>query len=651
VIRRDSIAIALATLMVASAPARAATFEYLYVESNVGGSSGGHAAILLGDRVFHYMNADDGSLRLLREPFDAFRYTYTVLENRTVHVGRIDISQASYERIRDRFNRRHLIEQQHFRALTSQREDAALLERIVAGHGERRVTTARPPDDPAILGAGFFDLEGPAPAVGAPTLRKLLARITSAYGPEMLARRLAATDRALSALRPDPVPAEGAKPSRDRMPPDETTFSERFVDLASARAALGVLMDARPVRRTTTRSGATADWELTPADRSVLEAFAESLEGRLAELFHSDRDDWGYAALVGMARLEAVTRSLASGRWIFLDVFPERTHVIADVAHPGRSEFFDELRRYSRSDFFATRAALASADEVGEREYSAVEVAANRALEIRDGIANGRDIRVFAGHLAPQGEASAPDAWLPRIDRATAEPALRAARMRVESTERGLRDVYAYELIENNCVSALFETLESAFADAEVAERLGGRVETRGTLNFIPWISFDAVKREYRVVEVGEIPSLRLTRMAAMYARENRARVYLRESNTLTSSIYRSNPHDSFFVFFTDDVVWPRPFYGAFNFLAGIGQATLGLLRMPFTGPEQFVAGVKGAFFSLPELFFVNLRKGSLDYGPSVVARTGHVSAVPTGGTPPVRNLLKPENTTLESLE
>jgi len=126
-----------------------------------------------------------------------------------------------------------------------------------------------------------------------------------------------------------------------------------------------------------------------------------------------------------------------------------------------------------------------------------------------------------------------------------------------------------------------------------------------------------------------------MTRMSEMYDRENRARVYLRESNTLTSSVYRSNPRDSFFVFFTDDLIWPRPIYGAVNLLAGLGQATLGLLQLPFSGPGELVAGAKGAFFSLPELFFVNLRKGSLDYGPSEVARTRLVSAGGRAGRAP----------------
>ncbi len=46
---------------------------------------------------------------------------------------------------------------------------------------------------------------------------------------------------------------------------------------------------------------------------------------------------------------------------------------------------------------------------------------------------------------------------------------------------------------------------------------------------------------------------------------ENPLRVYLRESKTLTSTIYPRTPDDSFFLFFTDDAAAPRPNLGALN--------------------------------------------------------------------------------------
>ena len=47
-----------------------------------------------------------------------------------------------------------------------------------------------------------------------------------------------------------------------------------------------------------------------------------------------------------------------------------------------------------------------------------------------------------------------------------------------------------------------------------------------------------------------------------------------------------------------------------------------GVARLPFDGGESLVSGGKGAFFSVPELFFVNIRKGSLEYARSEEPRT-----------------------------
>ena len=69
--------------------------EYLYVESNEGGSSGGHVALRVGDDVFHFEHRSPGILVLGRDDFDHFRYRYSVLENRTIHVSRLAVSGAT----------------------------------------------------------------------------------------------------------------------------------------------------------------------------------------------------------------------------------------------------------------------------------------------------------------------------------------------------------------------------------------------------------------------------------------------------------------------------------------------------------------------------------------------------------------------------
>ena len=90
--------------------------------------------------------------------------------------------------------------------------------------------------------------------------------------------------------------------------------------------------------------------------------------------------------------------------------------------------------------------------------------------------------------------------------------------------------------------------------------------------------------------------------------------VFFRESNTLTSAIYRRNPEDSIFVFFTDDAVVVRPLFGVVNLVVGLAASAVGLATLPVDGGATLWAGLKGAIFSLPELFFQNIRKGSFEH-------------------------------------
>ena len=96
-----------------------------------------------------------------------------------------------------------------------------------------------------------------------------------------------------------------------------------------------------------------------------------------------------------------------------------------------------------------------------------------------------------------------------------------------------------------------------------------------------------------------------------MYAREHRLVVLARESNTLTSTLYEPPPDDSAFLFFTDDAVAARPLLGAINVMAGLGVAAAGIATLPVDGGARLTSGLRGALFSLPELVFFNIRKGS----------------------------------------
>jgi hypothetical protein len=100
----------------------------------------------------------------------------------------------------------------------------------------------------------------------------------------------------------------------------------------------------------------------------------------------------------------------------------------------------------------------------------------------------------------------------------------------------------------------------------------------------------------------------------------------LRESNTLSSTLYESRSKDTPFLFFTDDSLLLRPLLGALN----VGYAALygvaGIVRLPFDNGVSFNQAARGAFYSLPELAFGNIRKGSYSTGDFQVKVSPHMS-------------------------
>ena len=126
-----------AALLALAAPAAAAEpgrhIDYLYIEANEGGSSGGHVALGLGDEVFHFEHRSPGILVLGLDDLDHFRYRYSVRENRTIHVSRIPVSEETYTLLVERFRRRHFLQTRHLDVIDGLARDRATLEQIRAG--------------------------------------------------------------------------------------------------------------------------------------------------------------------------------------------------------------------------------------------------------------------------------------------------------------------------------------------------------------------------------------------------------------------------------------------------------------------------------------------------------------------------------------
>ena len=640
-------------VVLAALPAAGGTgrfVDYLYLEPNEGGASAGHVALGFADRVYHFERFPGGLLRLERDDAAHFRYLYAALGNRAIHVTRVAVSDETYALLEEGFNTRYLIQRRQLAALESLRTDERLLD-VFLRRARAAATTIdvaplpdtqagspwsnegeRDADALAIEGAGFFFPEE-RPGERSPSLVALGERVAESRGQDFIARRSADLRSWL----------EHVEPGADDLPPamlspevylSGQSFSDRYADLMAGIAALEVLREAPSLRREAIFAPATSDVEIEPQERALLAAYSLALADQLVRLTGLERPGWGFTLLVGMARLEAIRLSLESGRWVLLDATPPDhlridRHVVARAL--GDPALLGGLREEAQADFAAARAELVAHPGFGEREYARLETTGDRFCELARAADAGTDVRMHDGPYLPSLPAARTDLVVPGLNVARLEQTRAEVARAQRAYERELTRLYGYHLIAHNCVTELFRTIDASLgprpeaasrslgprpldAAAESRARLGGYVAADGSLTFIPFLSQSAVRQAYQVDGTREIPSYRTQRLAELDRRESPLLVSLRESNTLSSTVYRRSADDSYFLFFTDGTPAARPLLGAANLAVGLGAGIAGLALLPADGGEVLVAGLKGAVFSLPELVFVNIRKGSFDH-------------------------------------
>jgi len=557
--------------------------ELVHIAAGEGGSSGGHVALRLGDRAFHYQARHDGQLRLKRDPWPAFLVHYNLLGNRSLARARLALPPDRVTALEARLDRLHAVEGRHRAVSKALAFERRVLEALAAGEEEA-----------AVEGGGLFagSLRAAAPE-GDPHGLRLLAALDAAPG--------TSPDLPPVPRTSEPLPPLALERDRYALTPD--LAGERMRERLLLAAALDAIARARPLAPGLLI--AASERPLSPGERRWLRLGAVRLESRIAALLGSRRPDRGHALLVATARHRAALASLGAGRLLTLDPF---------ASAPLRPE--DEGLRVSPEPLARLAADLGRAHEllhahtvasgaVGEGAWHALETAAARLHEAERGLALGSPLRVEDARPVPSRRGPLP---LAVLGLGPPDPAaLQRARDNLQRYDAALAQLYDYDLLTRNCATELAGLL--GVADAPGA--------------FVPALFFDAAARRLPVADTRSVPSHRLRRLAAMRATTHPLWLQLREGNVLSSTLYGGAPEDGAFLFFTDDVFWPRPLYGAAN----LGYAALytggGLLRAPFDGGETFVRGARGVLFSLPELAFANLRKGSFEYLPEVAALWG----------------------------
>jgi hypothetical protein len=617
--------------------ASSASFEYLYVEANEGNSSGGHSAIQFGDDVYHYQHHDSGLIRLLRQDKPEFQFLYRFLQNRRIHLSHVDVSEETFTLLREHFKLQFLAQEQQFKQLHELHKDRVLLRRLL--HKQNSDDALLDADFSAVLrlkGAGLFytvqELDSPkkneqirnvnsAQPQSSRIIEKLRKKIEQNYGQDYLGRRRKQIAADIKALRTSHLPVVKPVLSKDNFLPAIKSFADNYEDYLTGLVAIKVLVEQQPLRPDAFR---VTHESVTPEEKKILGRFRDQLTLNLLKSFNSERPDWGYAVLVNIARFIAVDLSLQLGLWVFIDDFAMDSEWVSADQFAQNAEQMQTQIDDAQANLMQARKALLNPDNLGEANYSQLEMSANRYLELLKGKQH-EAVRYIGEQALPTKSISLPEWFVPELTQQQLETALNDLDNYENELFQELAEHYRYDLITRNCVTELFRTIDQALSEPyeegadlsrqvmkESMKRLGGNISASYT--FIPFVSFQLVNDHYNVTASALLDSYRSQQLARLHARNNGLMVALRESNIFSSTLYAYNPDDAFFVFFTDDSLALRPVFGLFNTAAGMGQSLLGLLSWPFDAGKNLKSGATGVLMSLPELLFFNMRKGSYKY-------------------------------------
>jgi hypothetical protein len=568
--------------LAARAEEPAAGLAWIYVEANTGSSSGGHVALRVRDGVYHVQQAGESQFRIERETWQTFRHLYAGLGNRTLALAHLDVAEADVEQAHDRLARAYVAQQDELR-----RRDRLALDRAWA-HAWRD-GEAPPP----LAGAGLFAPEG-APDPDALALR---AAVEARLGAGFLAREAARLDAEARALPPAP-----GLELREKLLLRETL---RALDEAWPLAAEATLP----------AEGILAE-PLGEAERAGARRHADAQREGALELLASRRPDRGHALALAAARHQALARSAERGVLVLLDPFAGLGEPIA----PGEGASAAAWAR--RADELAAplrhgRTVVLRSGGYDEAQYHLLELAAGVQADYARGAAGGPVRKLPRAALPAPARAVA---HRPDASAAELADAARAADAALDAQDERLARLYPYGVIRRNCVTEIVRLLNDSF-DGEAARALGAELEPGAGFDFVPFAFWDSVTSRLRVASVEIVPSHRERELARVLAEDPALARRLGESVTYASSIYTPRRRDGSFLFFTDDVFWRRPLLGFANLGFAAGSGVPGLVAAPFDGAARLRAAGSGVWYSVPELFLFNIRKGTFEYVPAEAPR------------------------------
>lgn len=592
-------------------PGDDSSLDFLYINANAGEAAGGHTALRLGDAVFHYQFFPDETFLLVRDSWDSFRFLYNDLHNRSISIATLPLDDSTLARIRNHFTELLVGQQQFLDELDQAQIKKQSFVRFLEGDFVFTVNSL-----------GFFT---PSQTTARDSL--LRRRIAAALGDEFLGRSVALAEHLVQDII-------------SRINGGADVAYKQLLEALSLRGALRVLAGDLMLGEEALIPAMEWEESLNAEEVDALQQFSNYLRGSIVGLLQSGRPDRGEALLLQVARYLAVSQSLTTLRLVTLDPFFETVGTVelkdTDIEAGKLEHLQNDLQQQAdrrRELFFQIK-------EHPEISCSLLETSRARAWELSRVSDTYRRVRILVRPVLPAKPAViALENLRPDRDR------LQEMITQMDTTIAALYDKrdaeYAYNLFWRNCATELVRSLNTTFPDPKRGEvALGGWMEADSGLVCIPFLFYNEAVSVFEVSKEQFLPARRLRNLEKLYAEENDLLVWLRESNTLSSTLYEPRIKDTPFLFFTDDSFLLRPVLGLFN----VGYATLhgiaSVFTLPFDGGDGLNQAGRGIFYSLPELTFGNIRKGSYPLGEDMGSCLSQVKRFAQAEAGPVEEYL-----------
>lgn len=529
------------------------TIDFIYTNANSGQSSGGHSAIRFGDTVFHFQYHEDKIFHLERETWKEYYKNYSLIDNRSSIIYKINVNQKIYEDILYEFNKEYILREQELEKLSKLEKDSYILKKIVTQK---------------ILDLDYFEYLSPNKN------EKLYSNLE--FDRTYLLKKII---NFRNQLKSTEEYLEKNKSEVSVFDNFYTTDSEELQSIQNQIFLLESIYNKLDLKQENLISNSKI--LLTQKDKVNLENELRKLE---IELLEEINGEISFITTEKYLQYLLYKKIIQENQFYYFRIsakeYIDKEKIDSDYLEKIKSNL-------NKTDFFDQSISVIEKIHLFTKISNLkLELEKTNVIGLKFDFKLDKKKEIYYSKLS--------------------EKNLVNSVKNLNLYKEFLQKKYPFDLIRENCTTEIFKLLNKALkSEEESISKLGGYISEKELLSFIPFLAGELVNKRYRVIKIEFIQSYRNQYLEKLNFLER-----VIESNTITSRKYKANKQDFEFIFFTDNSIYTRPVLGFVNLIFGFSMLPVSVFYLPVDRGQKLIKNTQSIFFSLPELIFFNIRKG-----------------------------------------